>query len=82
MDYLTITAQCGVCGAGGQLEVSAEEYALYRSGELVQHVWPDATADERELIISSRIGWWTCPTCWDEYYALPPEDMEDAEWKR
>ena len=78
----TITAKCSVCRTRGKLEVSAEEYKVYMSGVLVQKVWPDATPDERELIIASRTGFWTCPPCWDVFYALPPEDMDEAEWKR
>jgi len=56
------------------VEVTPEAFATYQAGALVQAVWPDMSFDDREIIISSRMGLYICPTCWNESF----NDEEDV----
>jgi len=65
-DALTLTAVCSICEKVEHVTVGRRELDRYMGGELVQNVWPDLSADERELIISARTPT-PCSVCWDKY---------------
>lgn len=56
---VSILGKCVFCEGDTRVVVDADDYHLWRSGELIQNVWPDTEPEERELI---RTG--THPACW------------------
>ena len=58
------TRPCIVCGDPSMLEVEKVKLAQYKSGVHVQDVWPEWSADKRELMITG-----THPKCWDTIFA-------------
>jgi hypothetical protein len=73
MSDVTIeTRKCMQCGKVSFIEVTYEEYQRWQRGEHAQAVWPQWTAEQRELLISG-----THPECWDEL--MGPEEDEDDE---
>ena len=62
------TKPCIHCNLISTIEASDEQYAEYIEGiKYIQDVFPEKSADERELLISG-----THPKCWDEMF--PDED--------
>jgi hypothetical protein len=69
---LSITADCRSCNNAVSVFVHADDYRNYfYNKQLVQNVWPDLTADEREVIIGHSNNYYICGVCWD--------DMEESE---
>ena len=66
----THVIKCWKCLETHTIEVSAEGYAEWQGGELIQDALPELSAGERELLISG-----TCDPCWDELFG----DFEDEE---
>lgn len=62
---LLYTPKCMQCGLSSKVLVRAEDLDDWRSGMLIQDVWPEATPDERELI---KLG--THAKCWDEMFGV------------
>lgn len=65
----TVLARC-FCGKVNEVRVEVEAYNRWQGGELIQVVFPDLSAEERELLISG-----TCPSCWDAMFG----EEEDGE---
>ena len=67
-----ITARCsapfGSLGNCDEKEdsvlVTMADYDKYLAGGLVQDVWPMMHAQDREIIIGSRAGYYLCSDCW------------------
>ena len=59
----TIFVQCGRCGEEHSVRASKESLDEYLNGALVQKVFPNLSADERETLIGFRTGMWWCPSC-------------------
>ncbi|MGH7792057.1 MAG: hypothetical protein ACREOB_07040 [Thermodesulfobacteriota bacterium] len=55
------TMSCPVCGKSEYIGVDKEKYSKWALGEHIQDVWPEWTADQREMIITG-----THPECWDK----------------
>lgn len=69
MSLITIrTPSCPVCVDSSILAVDREKYDRWRAGEHIQHVWPDWTPGQRELLISG-----THSDCWVQLFG-PDED--------
>ena len=51
------------------LDVTAEEIATWKAGELIQNALPELSDEERELLISK-----TCDSCWNKLF---PEDFDE-----
>lgn len=49
---ITLKFKCPFCGENSFIDVPAEDFEKYFSGELVQNCFPYLDASERELIIS------------------------------
>ena len=63
---LTIQANCDTCSASNSVEVHSDDYRNYLyNNQLVQNVWPDLTADQREIIIGHSVGIYMCNVCWN-----------------
>lgn len=56
-----LTKPCVVCEQISRVFVEQDKLNRWRGGELVQKVWPEKTADERELLMTG-----THPECWDK----------------
>ena len=65
----TASVRCDHCEKVHTFGYSAQGFALWKNGELIQNALPELSAEERELLISR-----TCGDCWDEMF---PEDSED-----
>lgn len=72
-------ARCrGKCGNDYFTSVQAAEVEKWVNGSLAQTVWPDKTADEREIILHSQFvrqlgrpanySYYMCPPCGDELF--------------
>lgn len=60
-DEITIhTPKCIVCDGQGLVTMPRAAYFDWRDGAFIQDAWPQATATERELLISG-----THPECWN-----------------
>ena len=69
------TAPCLGCGASATFVMTGAQFFRYQSGEHVQHVFPDWSDDDREMLISG-----TCPTCFEEMFPEEEEDYWDEDW--
>ena len=57
--------KCPICGKVSKLEVDDRKLMAYKAGcGPIHHIFPELTADERELI---KTG--ICNTCWDDMFA-------------
>lgn len=63
-----IRTTCVYCLANSYIEVETEKYERWRGGEFVQHVWPEMSAGDRELLISG-----THSDCFDEMFPDPDD---------
>ena len=59
----THMVECWKCLETYTIEVSAEGYAEWQGGELIQEALSELSAGERELLISG-----TCGPCFDEMF--------------
>ncbi len=62
--------KCMICGHGSQTRVDWLKYHRWQSGQLIQEVFPQLSAEQREVMVSG-----THPYCWDKMY-LKGEDDE------
>lgn len=44
-------------GETRHLPITEEEYIRWRNGELIQNVWPNLSADDREFIMTGIVDW-------------------------
>lgn len=58
------TPACTVCGKKSKVYgLDHTDVTFWQNGAAIQKVWPDMTADEREII---KTG--THPDCWDSLF--------------
>lgn len=62
------TKRCMVCHQTSEIQVPDEALAAYQAGAFIQNAWPEATPDQREMLLTG-----THPACWD---AFAPEDED------
>lgn len=55
---------CIHCGKPAEVEVPLDAAKRILDGEFIQTAWPQATPDQREMVISG-----THPACWDAMFA-------------
>jgi len=72
--YTVHTIPCVGCGTTATFTMTEEQFNRFESDEHVQNIFPDWSAEDRELLVSG-----TCPDCWDEMYG-EDEDGDD-EWE-
>ena len=62
----TITAKCMVCRKTDTIDVPTARVKEWQAGALVQSVFPELLAAEREILVGSRSGAYMCDACWGE----------------
>jgi len=68
-----ISISCRLCGAKKDISVDPSTYVKWSTGQgLVQDLFSNLSADDRELMISQ-----TCGTCFDNLF--PPENDYDED---
>ncbi len=67
---MIVTVKCPHCGQQFSKEFDTTKVNRVMAGELVQDVFPELSADDRELFFISHI----CGDCWDEIF---DEDIEN-----
>lgn len=68
------TKPCPLCGIRSSLIVDEVRLAEWKTGKLVQNVFPEMPAPERELLITG-----THPACWKELFAPLEEENDESE---
>lgn len=63
MRRVKLHATCMICKATPHVHVEQGDLEKYRSGELVQTVWPMGETWFREVIIGNRTGVFMCKSC-------------------
>ena len=70
-----VAERCIVCGRKSVLHLDPDKVARWQGGELIQNVWPEMPAPEREVLQTG-----IHPACWielDEYYEQASERGEE-----
>lgn len=62
------TPPCQVCGDTSEMELDAERVREWQEGGHIQTIFPELTANQRELMVSG-----THPKCWEELFAEEDE---------
>lgn len=63
----TVTVECILCGTPRSVTVNGDDWHRYLCGDLVQDIWPDMDADDREVLIGGRTRRGRlCSDCWGE----------------
>lgn len=63
-DICVYTTKCFHCGIENDITLDFQSYMKHYTGEyFIQDIWPNLTADERELIQTG-----THPECWNEIF--------------
>ncbi len=57
------TNPCISCGERSIIELDEDKFHRWMGGEHVQNVWPEMSADKRELLITGTHG-----KCWDKMF--------------
>ena len=68
---IIVTKQCLHCKGLTSLLLDKDKYKTWQHGELIQNVWPEWTAEQRELLISGMHG-----DCWTRVF-YGGEDYEN-----
>ena len=58
-----LTKPCIGCHEPSIVELDKDKLKAWEQGDHVQIVWPEKSADERELLITGTHG-----TCWDKMF--------------
>ena len=63
-----ITTRTSGCGQEDTVTIHMDDYERYAAGAMVQDVWPRLSAQDREIIMGSRSGYYLCADCWHELF--------------
>lgn len=58
-----INIRCCGCGHRHNAHPKLVDMAAYWDGATVQEVWPNESAEYREVMMGYRTGWFICPAC-------------------
>ena len=63
-----VMSECMICKSLQAVDVPEDSWKEYKSDRnaLVQHVFPDLNADDREILIGADSGVYHCPPCWEK----------------
>ena len=61
IEEITFDVPCPFCKKNSHVTTKKASYDKWKSGTLVQHAFPEMSADTRELLLSG-----ICPPCWDK----------------
>ena len=71
----SVTAKCRHCAESDTVEVSNADYMRWENREgLVQDIFPKHDADEREVLLADRGGWYVCWRGWDVVFGDDEEE--------
>lgn len=62
-NLVEVITHCMTCGVSSSIMMTKEQHDRWKGGELVQNVFPDMPAPQRELLISG-----THPECWERLF--------------
>jgi len=65
---ITFVKHCPMCGGATDITVGKVDFDRWQQGELIQNVWPDATPEMREVMISGMHN-----ACWKKMFAADTE---------
>ena len=68
------TKQCVVCGQHAVIELDPIRIMRWKAGDHVQDVWPEQSAEWREMLVSG-----IHPQCWAELFGDDYDDTGQAE---
>jgi hypothetical protein len=68
------TPPCLGCGQTTWFTMTEEQHRFWKQGVHIQNIFPDWSAEDREMLISG-----TCPSCWEEMWAEEEEEDYD-DW--
>lgn len=75
-----VSATCRQCKTTDTIRVDDGDYDRWLNREgLVQNVFPDLPASQRELLIGSRGGYYVCNRCWDTVFAEDDDDEDKVD---
>ena len=76
MKKVTIGRKCGYCDEDQHMEVDEVAWNRFDMREgLVQDLFPDLSAPERELVMGARNGFgYYCGSCWDKMFVSEDEE--------
>jgi len=64
-----LTASCNRCPKENNIEVFEGDLRNYvYNKQLVQNVWPELTASDREIIMGAVVGFYYCDPCWNKCF--------------
>jgi hypothetical protein len=64
-DICVYTTTCRMCGVANDITLDFQSYMKHYTGEyLIQDIWPNLSADERELILTG-----IHPVCWEKMFS-------------
>lgn len=72
---MQVSVKCPQCEQTFTKEFDSNKIARIMFGEHVQDVFPELSAEERELYFISHI----CPTCWDSLFGVEDAEFEDIK---
>lgn len=52
MNTVEITKECLVCGGDNTVHMPIEAFKAWQQGEYIQYAWPQASAEQREAVLS------------------------------
>jgi hypothetical protein len=63
-----VMTECNACKSLQAVDVLQESWEEYKTDRnaLVQNIFPDLDADEREILIGADSGIYHCPPCWEK----------------
>jgi len=78
-----VSAECRHCKTTDTIRVDDGDYNRWMNREgLVQVVFPDLPASQRELLIAHRGGWYVCHRCWDTVFADDEDEVDPPTWDK
>ncbi len=63
--------KCRDCGKEFKFNLNPKDIERWKEGELIQNVFPNLSAEERELFISH-----TCGECWEKMFGNDEDEDE------
>ena len=63
------TPACTSCHKTSEVELESEDVKRWQGGELIQNVWPDISAEDRELLMTGIHS-----ICWNTMFGEAAEE--------
>ena len=66
------TQPCMNCEERSLIDLDEKKFQRWTGGEVIQNVWPELSAGDRELLITG-----THPSCWDSMFSVSYDRVSD-----